>query len=273
MSLTVVRDNAIDLGALAQEESKLESALRDAEYGRSVWLDDDEPAEKLTPERRAEVEKRLAEIKAILKPHRDHARREEFPRVAAKVGFPSRSIADATAPDLDTSGSYYRALEAALTEQAHRRRALNMIVLAGHAGTGKTTAVTWYGLQAHVGGGYPPKFLTAAKFFRMSRYDGERDPYLKASELVLDDLGAEYLDAKDNVVVDFDELVNGFYAECRLLILTTNIRFVTPEQRAKHKAPSTEVTFQDRYGVRVVDRLRQCGRWVLDTSASKRRAP
>lgn len=225
--------------------------------GDDHWFDE-RPAPQ--PERLAEINVRLAEIDGVLGPHYERTRRAEWAGVALKAGFPRRAVTDGMAGDLDTSGPYFKALEGLDPE---------LIVLSGGVGTGKTTATSWWGCRRHVAF-RRTTFITAAELARSSRYGEEREKLLSADALVIDDLGAEYLDAKGNFLTDFDELIDRFYSDRRPLVLTTNIAFPSPEARGKAKG--TEQTFADRYGNRAVDRLRQAGRWISDPSLSKRRA-
>ena len=152
-----------------------------------------------------------------------------------------------------------------------------VVVLTGVPGSGKTAAAArWASTRER-----PTRFLRAAEFFRSSRYDAAaieagaltRDAILRTGALVLDDLGAEYADAHGNYRVDLDELIDRFYAGKRTLVITTNIRFGTERARDaagdEHKGAET---FEGRYGARVADRLRECGRWVASSSSSMRRA-
>lgn len=269
MTLTVVREEAPDYDALDREAWRLQDLIRNADDGR--WVEGDDGKWGLMPdERRAEIDARLAEIERIVRPHRIKLRREEFPRRASKAQYPSRLV-DAVMGEIDTNGQYFTAVPDFFSDE---QRSVHILVCAGNPGTGKSVGATWHALQEHMRGGGLPRFLTAASYFRMGRYgDGgnERERVLESSALILDDLGAEYLDAKGSALVDFDELIDAFYSRQHKLIITTNIRFTTPEHRAKHKAPATEPTFLERYGARVTDRLRHCGKWILDTGPSKRR--
>jgi DNA replication protein DnaC len=154
-----------------------------------------------------------------------------------------------------------------------------IVVLAGNVGSGKTAAAArWSYTRTR----NAPRFLRSSEFFRSSRYlrddagDSVRDDLLRQQALVLDDVGAEYADANGNYRVDLDELIDRFYADRRVLVMTTNIAYATPEQRERAKASGVAVdenaaTFVDRYGERVTDRLRECGRWVDAATASMRR--
>lgn len=127
-----------------------------------------------------------------------------------------------------------------------------ILVLAGPKGTGKTVAATVWALEQS----FQPVFMRAAAFASSSRYDREsRQLWEGAHGLVLDDLGAEYSDAKGSFVADLDELVDVFYAAKRTLLITTNL---LPDD------------FRRRYGERIVDRFAECGTWITCTGPSLR---
>lgn len=134
----------------------------------------------------------------------------------------------------------------------------SVLVLSGEPGCGKTVAATWWATHS-------PRYNRVARFIRAttfatsSRYDQvARQFCYGAAALVLDDLGTEYLDGKGSFNVDLDELVDTFYSEERPLVITTNLG---PE------------AFKGRYGERVADRIRECGRWMSLAEKSLRRAP
>jgi len=103
-----------------------------------------------------------------------------------------------------------------------------------------------------------PLFLRASTFAATSRYDAKhRETVFAAPALVLDDLGAEYLDDKGSFLVDLDELIDTFYANRRPLLITTNL---------------DRDRFYQRYGSRIRDRLRECGAF-WETKSGSLRAP
>lgn len=141
---------------------------------------------------------------------------------------------------------------------------VGIVVLSGPKGTGKTVAATWWAAQRRD----RVRFVRASELLASSRYDREARAELLAHPLVLDDLGAEYADPKGSFVADLDELVDVFYGNMRPLIITTNIVKVerTPDGTVRHP-------FVERYGERIADRLRECGRWITMTGESMRRRP
>jgi DNA replication protein DnaC len=78
----------------------------------------------------------------------------------------------------------------------------------------------------------------------------------KAGFLVIDDLGAEYSDSKGFFASLFDEVVNARYENMRPTILTTNLDVEG---------------FAARYGERIVDRIREAGRFLNCGAQSLRR--
>lgn len=129
---------------------------------------------------------------------------------------------------------------------------VGIVVISGPKGVGKTVAATWWAAQRRD----RVQFVRASALLASSRYDREARDDLLSSALVLDDLGAEYADPKGSFAADLDELVDVFYASMRPLLITTNC---------------DRETFKDRYGERIADRLRECGRWISVTGESMRR--
>lgn len=158
--------------------------------------------------------------------------------------FPRRAVAAARAADES------RAAIAMLatwdpTEQC-------IVAISGTTGCGKTVAATWWAARAE----RVPAFVRAATFAASSRYDrDQRAAWLAAPALVLDDLGAEYLDDKGSFLVDLDELIDVYYGDRKPLLITTNC---TPAQ------------FTARYSARVIDRINECGVfWSTDEGSMR----
>lgn len=201
---------------------------------------------------------------------RNAERLERRARAMASKGWESRplKLIRSDAYDEGKASAYLSAMRASDTEDG------GIVVLAGNPGSGKTAAAARW---AYTRDSYAPRFLRAAEFFRWSRYDHEkRDAVLSELALVLDDAGAEYADAGGSYRVDLDELIDRFYGNRRVLVITTNIAYATPEQRDRLAAGGVKVdagapTFVERYGERVTDRVRECGRWVDSASVSMRR--
>jgi DNA replication protein DnaC len=174
-------------------------------------------------------------------------REEEVKRYGelASRGFPERAIDFAKSASENTA--------------AMRRVASwdpevdSILVLSGSPGCGKTVAATWWAAKRSS----PPRFVRATTFAASSRYDRDtRDEWFGSRALVLDDLGTEYLDAKGSFLVDLDELLDVFYGDRKPLLITTNC---------------TKDAFKERYGSRVVDRLRESGSWFSISEPSMRK--
>lgn len=195
-------------------------------------------------------------------------------KAMAAIGWERRALHLVASPAYDEARAtgYLEAIRAIDTPAG------GVVVLAGNKGSGKTAAAARW---AYTRRREAPRMMRAAEFFRSSRYtrrdekpDGalDRDELLRVPALVLDDVGAEFADSAGSYRVDFDELVDRFYADGRVLVLTTNLVYATPAQRDAAKADPSIATFQDRYGERVTDRIRECGKWVSSSAPSMRGA-
>lgn len=160
-----------------------------------------------------------------------------------KAGFPTRAL------DAAAIGN---ATPALVRVRDWKPSDENVLVLSGSPGCGKTVAAAWWAAQQS----WAPAFLRATSFAASSRYDREsRAAWLASNALVLDDLGTEYADAKGSFLVDLDELLDVFYGNRKPLLITTNC---------------TAAVFRDRYGARIVDRIRECGSFCSLKGASLR---
>jgi len=139
---------------------------------------------------------------------------------------------------------------------------IRILVLSGPRGVGKTTAASWIMANAprdrHIATDIiGPRFLDAAELSLVNRYkESELRPLKRASLLVIDDLGIEYFDEKGSFSATFDAIINARYASHLRTVMTTNL--VAEE-------------FRERYGVRTIDRIRECGRFVGVVGESLRR--
>lgn len=169
------------------------------------------------------------------------------------LGIPTRALEAARGPLLSTA-----ALDAS-------KGAKDFLVLSGGPGCGKTVAaVVWisdyvsgrkrwgestiYGSDRPEFKGTAPIWITAARLARCDRYDEARmTKLLRTPRLVIDDLGGEYLDKGGFYASLLDEIVNERQAESKPTIMTANLN---------------AEAFKERYGERIIDRIREGGRFV-----------
>ncbi len=110
-----------------------------------------------------------------------------------------------------------------------------LMVLAGGRGCGKTQAAAHCVAERGL-------FVVAGRLARLDRYESEVvEPLENCAVLVIDDLGAEYLDRKGFYLSFLDELVDRRHSNRRKTMLTTN---------------ATWDEFKRRYGERIADRAR-----------------
>jgi DNA replication protein DnaC len=127
------------------------------------------------------------------------------------------------------------------------------LILAGTKGTGKTVAAAWLCAERH------GTFLDVARLCRINRYDeAQMRPLETCRLLVLDDLGQEFSDAKGSFAATLDGIINARYGAMLKTVITTNL---------------TADDFKARYGERVADRIRECGRFIPVTGESMRSKP
>lgn len=199
--------------------------------------------ESWTDEQWTEHDRKIADERARQVAEDEHKRRVN---AVASAGFPKRAIDAAIKADEST--------EAISRIKAWDHREQSILVLSGPAGCGKTVAATWWALRTDY-----VEFMRSSAFAAGSRYDADaRAKWLEAHRLVLDDLGTEFADSKGNYLVDLDELIDTFYGDKRPLLITTNC---------------TKQVFTQRYGARIVDRIRECGVWFQITGKSMRGQP
>lgn len=167
--------------------------------------------------------------------------------------FPERAVMVATAPD--KTAPVAAALEWAPTTRK------NILVLSGDQGIGKSVAACAHALRSS----YTVwRYVRAATFQATSRFDRARREDYSAGSLILDDLGAEYMDGKGAFLADLDELVDFYYSRpSRTLIITTNVSARdTRDLSAKGKETDARGDFARRYGSeRLLGRLREAAVW------------
>lgn len=120
-----------------------------------------------------------------------------------------------------------------------------MIVFGGSVGAGKTTGATW--LAWHHGGSHAGA-ITATQLAKAGMYDDKVNNFVQSRTLlVVNDLGAEFLDGKGMFRSVFDGLVDEYYERGARLVITTNLG---------------KEDLAERYGARVVSRLAEVGTFV-----------
>lgn len=173
----------------------------------------------------------------------DRIRRETWPAVVEALGVPLALAELVAAGQLE-------ATDALVTVRSSEFR---ILVLAGNVGVGKSVAAAWWLLAPHIVGSPLPYrkadrkslWVSASRLARWQRYDDdEMARLLLAPRLVIDDLYAEFSDAKGNFISILDEVVSDRLANKRPLVITTN---------------ATIEVFRERYGERVADRIREHG--------------
>lgn len=214
--------------------------------------------ERITPEREAQIQ---AENEKARKKAENECRQAYWAKLES-WGIPRKDIARISADRFDATVAM-RQVErfarnlAAEPSLERMERPCTVLVLAGPPGCGKTTAAArWLAdacghkarQVAHSKATEIPAFMPVSQLIRVSRFDNASMVALeKAARLVIDDLGAEYLDNKGAFLSFVDGLLNARYADWRPTVITTNL---------------SAAQFSERYGTRTIDRLREVGRFV-----------
>lgn len=206
---------------------------------------------------KADEERRRAEDHAAF----DRSRTSATGKMLEAIGMPPRSLAVVMAGKLEVTEAMGAADDAR-----------DLLVLSGGPGCGKTVAATaWivgfmrdpanWQAESHEARSArfrsrAPVWVTAAKLARWERYDEDKmSELLRTPRLVVDDLGGEYMDKGGFYASLLDEIVNERQAASRPTIFTTNL---------------DAEAFKARYGERIVDRIREGGRFVACGNKSLR---
>lgn len=135
------------------------------------------------------------------------------------------------------------------------------LVLSADKGLGKSTAAGWWLAQEAKGlpvASHPfRRWWPAAEISALDFYGEDYQHLCTCGSLVIDDLGAEFNDAKGGFQSKLDRLIDARYREFRRTVITTNL-------------PGKE--FSDRYGGRVIDRMRDGAVWASVKGDSLRRS-
>lgn len=131
-----------------------------------------------------------------------------------------------------------------------------IVVLSGRRGCGKTVAAgRWLVALSGNGRGL---FIDAPRLTRWSRYDDdEMEKLERVGALVIDDLGMEYDDKHGAFRSFVDGLINARYSRSLPTLITTNL----PANDFERDGQKVE-GFKSRYGERIADRIRECGKFV-----------
>lgn len=201
-------------------------------------------------------------------------------RAKAKASFPGDKLAQAIKWGVPERAAEIVLSDARFATEASKAvdGATDMLVLSGSPGCGKTVAAAlWvtteirddanWNISDRIGGifeNYGNSFhgklcvwTTAAKLARWERYDDEQmQKLLRTAKLVIDDLGGEYLDKGGFYASLLDEIINERQAASRPTVMTTNL---------------DATAFSARYGERIIDRIREGGRFFACGNKSLRR--
>jgi DNA replication protein DnaC len=189
--------------------------------------------------------------KAIAERARDARRREEEAKARAAEAL---ALALKTLPERGVPAKALEALAGPLRDSAALRAARaftspaqtmkTILVLCGDKGCGKTVAGALCCTQAPLGA----RFIEVSRLARIDRYsEAAMGPLETCSVLVIDDLGAEFLDEKGGLLSKLDGIINTRYASNLKTVLTTNV---------------PAAIFAKRYGERIADRIREVGEFV-----------
>lgn len=122
------------------------------------------------------------------------------------------------------------------------------LVLSSRPGVGKSVAAGLWLLEQSEGikpnGNLTRRWVSGSQLARVDGFGGELDQLGKSGPLVIDDLGVEYADRNGALQSRLDGLLDERYANFRKTLITTNL---------------TAAEFRDRYGERIVDRIREAG--------------
>jgi DNA replication protein DnaC len=193
----------------------------------------------VVPPEWAERDATARRIAAAEEAEKEKKRSVELEKVKLSTGIPAKFLKLVEAGVRETGPMAEALIEV-------RKAPFDILVLAGDVGRGKTSAASWWLMQA-LHDRNRPLFVTGPRLARWERYDNaEMTKILSPCRLVIDDLGEEFNDTKGNFLTLFDEILADRAGNHRPTIITTNLL-----------APS----FKLRYGQRVQDRIRESGRF------------
>lgn len=244
-------DDAVGRGLARMYELVEQREREEAERERALA---NRPPEEIEAERKREEAKAERERLKALESRKDSLRRR---------GVPAKDIGRIVDGGVTETVAIAEA-RAFLDDESAR-----MLILSGPRGCGKTMAASWLASREVVKVTRWPdgdrewtrdidsRFVDVSRLSRVSRYSDEQmEPLERCELLVIDDLGMEYADEKGSFLATLDGLVNARYAADLRTIITTNL-------------PAAE--FKRRYGERIADRIRECGKFVELSGESMRK--
>ena len=121
------------------------------------------------------------------------------------------------------------------------------LVLSADKGAGKSTAAAYWlsvlaGKKAEMPDKPPTYWHTGPGLARVNSYGEEWERLIKVQNMVIDDLGIEYMDRNGNLLTRLDELLYTRHNEYLKTVITTNLN---------------GGDFRRRYGERISDRIRE----------------
>jgi DNA replication protein DnaC len=136
----------------------------------------------------------------------------------------------------------------------------SLVVLAGHAGVGKSVAAAAWLFELAKGKAECMRWIQSGDLARGYAYDQEAfDGIANSWGLVVDDFGVEYLDEKGRFLTTLEEVLSRRFALMRRTLLTTNI--------------TDPAMFASRYGERITSRIHESGAFVVCGGPDLRRQP
>jgi hypothetical protein len=125
------------------------------------------------------------------------------------------------------------------------------LILSADKGLGKSTAAGWWLAQVAKAAEVAPspfrRWWPAAEIAALDFYGEDYKRLCECASLVIDDLGVEYSDQKGAFQAKLDRLLDARYREFRRTLITTNL---------------AGKDFAERYGGRILDRMREGAVWA-----------
>jgi DNA replication protein DnaC len=134
----------------------------------------------------------------------------------------------------------------------------HLVVLAGHAGVGKSVAAAMWLLAVAKGKPECMRWIQSGDLARGFAYDPDAfDAIANVWALVIDDFGVEYIDEKGRYLTTLEEVLSRRFARMRYTLLTTNI--------------TDPAVFAERYKERINSRIHEDGAFIVCAGDDLRR--